>query len=126
METLNYEPIANRICNAVANTGFTHSIAQARELSRGYIATNSLHIELLLEDLPDVETDGVSLLIKKAILKALREQGLTPKVTQLFHNSFDNLIIEAYGADGEGDLYATIHLVTWDLEIAVTTTQYYL
>lgn len=127
METLKYEPIANAISNALTNTGFAHTIAQAKELSRGYLATNSLHIELLSEDLPDdFETDGVSLLMKKTILNALQEQGLTPKVTQLNNNCFDNLIIEAYGADGEGDLYATIHLVTWDLEIAITTTQYYL
>ena len=121
METLNYEPIVNALSKTLATLPFPYKVSQAQELSLGYLATNSFHIAL--EDLPeDFDLEQILYALYATIYNVLKEQGLTSKVTHL--NGDDNFIMEA--RDEAGDLYANIHIVLWDLGIAVTTTQYYL
>lgn len=124
METLNYEPIVNAINKTLATLPFPYKVSQAPELSLGYLATNSFHIAL--EDLPEdfEDLNQITYALYSGIHDALREQGLTTKVTHLNGTHYDNFIMEA--RDINGDLYATIHIVAWDLGIAITTTSYYL
>lgn len=125
METLNYEPMLNAISKTLATLPFPYTVKQAPELSLGYLATNSLHIAI--GDLPEEQINLLEQIphaLCSAICNALREQGLTTEVTHLNGNCSDNLLLET--RDKVGDLYATIHIVAWDLGIAVTTTQYYL
>lgn len=123
METLNYEPIVNAISKTLATLPSPYKVKQAQELSLGYLATNSFHIAL--EDLPeDFDLEQIPYAIYSTIYNVLKEQGLTSKVTHLNGDNYDNFIMEA--RDEAGDLYANIHIVLWDLGIAVTTTQYYL
>ena len=123
METLNYEPIVNALSKTLATLPFPYTVKQAPELSLGYLATNSFHIAL--EDLPeDFDLEQIPYALYATIYNVLKEQGLTSKVTHLNGDNYDNFIMEA--RDEDGDLYANIHIVLWDLEIAVTTTQYYL
>lgn len=123
METLNYEPIVNAISKTLATLSFPYTVKQAPELSLGYLATNSFHIAL--EDLPeDFDLEQIPYALYATIYNVLKEQGLTSKVTHLNGDNYDNFIMEA--RDEDGDLYANIHIVLWDLGIAVTTTQYYL
>lgn len=123
METLNYEPIVNAINKTLATLPFPYKVSQAPELSLGYLATNSFHIAL--EDLPEdfEDLNQITYALYSGIYDALREQGLTTKVTHL-RTHYDNFIMEAL--DINGDLYATIHIVIWDLGVAITTTSYYL
>lgn len=123
METLNYEPIVNALNKTLATLPFPYKVSQAQELSLGYLATNSFHIAL--EDLPeDFDLEQIPYALYATIYNVLKEQGLTSKVIHLNGDNYDNFIMEA--RDEDGDLYANIHIVLWDLEIAVTTTQYYL
>ena len=123
METLNYEPIVNAISKTLATLQFPYTVKQAPELSLGYLATNSFHIAL--EDLPeDFDLEQIPYALYATVYNVLKEQGLTSKVTHLNGDNYYNFIMEA--RDEDGDLYANIHIVLWDLEIAVTTTQYYL
>lgn len=125
MVTLNYEPIVNAISKTLAATlPFPYSVHKAPELSLGYLATNSLHINL--ENLPEDfdSLDQITYALYSRIYNALREQGLTTEVTPLNGDNYDNFIMEA--RDINGDLYATIHIIIWDLGIAITTTSYYL
>lgn len=123
METLNYEPIVNALNKTLATLPFPYKVSQAQELSLGYLATNSFHIAL--EDLPeDFDLEQIPYALYATIYNVLKEQGLTSKVIHLNGDNYDNFIMEA--RDEAGDLYANIHIVLWDLEIAVTTTQYYL
>ena len=123
METLNYEPIVNALSKALATRPFPYKVSQAPELSLGYLATNSFHIAL--EDLPeDFDLEQIPYALYATIYNVLKEQGLTSKVIHLNGDNYDNFIMEA--RDEDGDLYANIPIVLWDLGIAVTTTQYYL
>ena len=120
METLNYEPIVNAISKTLATLPFPYKVSQAPELSLGYLATNSFHIAL--EDLPeDFDLEQIPYALYATIYNVLKEQGLTSEVNG---DLYTNFIMEA--RDEDGDLYANIHIVLWDLGIAVTTTQYYL
>ncbi len=123
METLNYEPIVNAINKTLATLPFPYRVKRAPEVSLGYLATNSYHISL--EDLPEdfEDLNQITYALYSGIYDALREQGLTTEVTHL-RTHYDNFIMKAL--DINRDLYATIHIVVWDLEIAITTTSYYL
>lgn len=124
METLNYELIVNAISKTLATLPFPYKVSQAQELSLGYLATNSFHIALD-DDLPeDFDLEQIPYALYSTIYNVLKEQGLTSKVTHLNGDNYNNFIMEA--RDEAGDLYANIHIVLWDLGIAVTTTQYYL
>lgn len=125
MVTLNYEPIVNAINKTLAATlPFPYSIHKAPEVSLGYLATNTFHIDLenLPEDFEDL--NQITYALYSGIYDALKAQGLTTQVTHLNGDNYDNFIMEA--RDINGDLYATIHIVVWDLEVAITTTSYYL